>query len=188
MIPCLAIVGGVSFVIVFIVASLTMDAPLSERLSSSLLIAGGFTLALLICALSDGRKRSAATRKVRQALLAREDQSDADFLQELNRDEEPVRLEIRRAIAAFFDVPPEKIHARDKLEADYQFQEFEPALHDAIIVQILPPEETEIGPYSFNTFESMDLGDFTDETMRAMEEARQAAARADRIEESSARP
>jgi hypothetical protein len=142
-----------------------------ERADVGAMTGGMAFLASTLLYLRDRAKMSAAKRQVHQRLMARNDVADADFCGVFPIDES-ILIDVREALARFFDVPSLKIHTGDNLRDDYKYNVLEPSLHMFAIARILRKRGREIGSFRFPECPISSVGDFANEISRLVKASR----------------
>jgi hypothetical protein len=78
-------------------------------------------------------------------------------------------MQVREAIALFFDVPAGKIHACDELRRDYDFESFEPGFVSVVVRVVLDVRRVTPGRCVIRTRELNDFSDLVDEVQRVLD-------------------
>lgn len=163
---CAAIIALVVFVLtlaVLLVAGLVHPPFAAEtgfgvQAGLAAMLAGNVSLAFFLLMLRDSWRHRSTVRKVRAGLLTRFDVSDEAFAEAFPEVEARLLQLTRRAVAEFFDLPPEKIHSDDSLREDLLIDVLEPSFHMHVIfcvaqlsqTEMLSPEG-ELEPFQFST-------------------------------------
>ena len=125
---------------------------------------------ILLC-IKDRLQFFNAKRRVCQRLIEKEAIDDTGFCRVMNIADGCLLLDIRKAIADFFGVPPSKVHPGDALD-EFDYKTFELGLHMFVIGQILTNRNREIGPFVFPKQPMKDIQDFVQETCRVLDLSR----------------
>lgn len=173
MIGCAGIIAGIAFAIGLIASLFARDASLGERLLIPFMAAGMTFIAALLLFWRDKARHTRLIRRVRRKLLERDDIRDSEFAKSLP-DVDPVfLLQLRSAIAEFFNVPPARIHASDDLRQDYLFDKIEPGFHFFIMHHMIKAREIRYSPTKIVVFHSNNLQgirDLAGEIQRILED------------------
>ncbi len=132
-IPLAIVLGLVAFGLTFLSDDLTITGQL-------LIAVGAAVVTFLVSGylvIQDRWEHRVAMRRVRERLAAKSDQDDRAFCDEVLPVEAQFATAVRRQIAKFFDVPPEKIHASDTLE-EYYIDVFQTDLPSGVIGSVIP--------------------------------------------------
>ena len=86
-----------------------------------------------------------------------------------------VLLEVRKAVAEFFEVPENKIHSNDDLRGDLAFDSLEPSFHFFVICRVLQFRQVVPSGFAFCGKQLANVGDLAKEVERIL---RDLAARA----------
>ncbi len=110
-------------------------------------IAAAAFVASWLLARDDSARKVAAAEAVRRALLERVDVSDEAYASQLSGVDRELAVEVRRAVAECFDVPPAKIHPTDDLRSDYQYGVLGSDMEFFVVEQICAERGIEPRPY-----------------------------------------
>lgn len=158
MIGCAAIVGGVGFVIGLVFAMLLNDPNVPHPLLAGAITGGIAFVAALLLSSRDSSRFKSARQRVRDRLLARADVGDDEFCGGFPSCDTTLLLQTRDAVAAFFEVPPTRIHARDQFETDFESKSLGPTLPMSAVHHVLARRGVKLGSFSL-TDDIGDLGD-----------------------------
>jgi hypothetical protein len=125
-----------------------------------------FVASFLLC-IRDRSVFRKARRRMHVLLTSRGDVDCSVFCHDISLDDEELVLDIRQAVADFFDVPPAKIYGSDTL-ATYQYSTFEPGFHTFVIGRVLAKRNRNIGFFCFPEKPVKDLRDFVREIQRVV--------------------
>lgn len=167
---CAGMVAVVAFFIGGIGSLFVADATLAERgLLASGMAAAAFVAAWLLAG-DDHRRHVEAVRSVRQTLVDRPNLEDAEFTAQLPGGDDKLGIQVRSAIAAYFQVPPEKILPTDDLRRDYRYDVLGPSFEQFVVAHVCAARG--IDPVGFFVFRSAEIKDATDlcaETQRIID-------------------
>jgi len=177
-------VAAPAFVFGLIIALLTTEASLAERLMIPPMIAAIVFIAALVCFAWDYARHTRTRRVVRQALLEREDVEDDVFAAVFPDVDTTLVTQTRHAVAQFFHVPAAKVHPADKLVDDLHFDALEPSFHSFVVYHVLNARDVHPQRFLFNTGNLNDIGDLAAKIQRVLDAA-DSAHTADRNVESN---
>jgi hypothetical protein len=118
---CAGMVAVVALVIGGIGSLFVADATLAERGLIAIGVAAAAFVAAWLLAGDDQARRKEAVRSIRRTLVERQGLADAEFASQIPGGDRALGIQVRRAIAAYFQVPSEKIFPSDELRRDYQY-------------------------------------------------------------------
>lgn len=170
MIGCAGMIAAVAFVFGLIGSLLATQANLGQRLMIALMPAVSTFVATLMLLFRDNARHASAMRGVRKVLLARTDVDDHVFLAHFPDADAKLITQTRLAIARFFDVPPQKLHANDRLRNDLQFGTLQIALVSFVVDHVQIARNVKPQAFTFNTAGLADIGDLVKETQRVIRE------------------
>ena len=171
---CAAIIAVFVFVLtlaVLLVAGLVYPPFAAEtgfgvQAGLAAMLAGNVSLAFFLLMLRDSWRHRLTVRKVRAGLLTRSDVADEAFAGAFPQVEPGLLLLTRRAVAEFYDLPPEKIHPDDSLREDLLIEVLEPSFHMHVIFHVAQLSKTEmlspggeLEPFQFSTSHMTSLGE-----------------------------
>jgi len=78
-------------------------------------------------------------------------------------------VQTRQAVAAFFNVPVQKIHSKDNLRKDLGFESLEPGFHSFVAFHVLAARKVQTQSFLFNTGGLVDIGDLANEIQRLLD-------------------
>jgi hypothetical protein len=169
MIGCAGMIAAVAFIFGLIGSLFATEATFGQRLIMALMPAAMAFVATLILIARDDARHAGTMRAVRQMILARPDVSDHDFLAHFPGTDPTLIAQTRQAISQFFDVPAQKIHPTDNLHHDLQFNTLEPSFHSFVVYHVLNARNVAPQPFTFNTGELTNVGDFAEEIQRVLD-------------------
>ena len=136
-----------SGVVCSVVAILLVMDPLGRVLILSGIFAGTF-VAYWLSARVFSARQAAALRAVHQALLGRTDVGDDEYASHFSGVDRALALDVRIAVAACFDVPPEKIHPTDDLRRDFKYDDLGTGFEFFVVERVCSERGVEPRPYS----------------------------------------
>ena len=169
MIGCAGMIAAVAFIFGVIGSFFATQANLAERLMIALMPAALAFVAALLLFTRDHARHTSAMRAVRRMLVARSDVNDHDFFARFPDADSALIAQTRRAIAQFFDVPPQKLRAADSLHNDLQCGTLEPAFHSFVVYHVLNARNVEPQPFALNTADLDDIGGLAQEIQRVLD-------------------
>ena len=138
-IGCSARLAFFAFCIGTAVSLFIRTIPWPERLMVPIMPAVCTFLAAYILFLRDDVRTGKAKRLVRTELLAKADTPDQVFVSTLSTEDTLLLLDIRIAIASFFDVPAIKVPRKVDLKNDLRVDDLQPAFQFAVVDSVLKP-------------------------------------------------
>ncbi len=118
---CATLIAVVAFVVGGIGSFFFDDATLAERGLVAIGIAAAAFIAAWLLARDDSAQQNAARESVRQMLADRQGISDDEYAAQFPDTELALVMQVRNAVAEFFDVEVAKILSTDDLRRDYQY-------------------------------------------------------------------
>jgi len=158
----------VAFILASIV-SLFTSATLGGRLTLAIMSGTMTFLAALLLLARDRWRFTSTIRSVRRTLLARQNMSDTEYLERFADADPALAAQVRQEVAAFFNVPAQKIHPMDDLRKDLGFDALEPGFHSFVAGNVLAARKVEPQPFLFNTGGLTDIGDLVNEMQRILD-------------------
>jgi hypothetical protein len=145
MLGCLGCLGFIAAV-VFVVSSIAMlifagDVSWGERTAMAGMISAIVVFAVVMLGWRDKAAFHKAKKTVARQLTQRGDVSDAEFCETFPQQDPRLILEVRNAIAAFYRVPPTKIHPTDNFNDDLAWRELSPSILCNVTFHILAAYE-----------------------------------------------
>jgi hypothetical protein len=104
-----------------------------------------------------------------EILLKRVDVTDADFISYFSDIDPKLLMQIRQAIAEFFDVSIGKIHPTDTLRSAFRFDALEPTIHSYIVFHVLDARSLGMQSFTFNSSVLNGIGDLAKEVQRVFD-------------------
>ncbi|WP_417380250.1 hypothetical protein [Gimesia sp.] len=141
----------VPFVIGFVVSLFIPDVTWIERLGMAALPAGCTFFAAILLFSRDSARNSATMRDVRDDLLDCPDTTDEQFLSARPCEDTSLLLELREAIAKFFDVPVCKVARDVDLISDLCVDQLEPTFQFAVVRPSITSRQKEPQSFGFST-------------------------------------
>ncbi|MEQ8634127.1 hypothetical protein [Gimesia maris] len=141
----------VAFVIGFVASLFIPDVTWIGRLGVAAIPAGCTFLAAILLFTRDSARHSATIKKVRGNLLASWDSTDEQFLSARPAEDPSLLLELREAIAQFFDVPACKISRNVDLISDLHVDQLEPSFQFAVVRPAIISRQKEPQSFGFST-------------------------------------
>lgn len=141
----------VPFVIGFVVTLFIPDVPWIARLVGATIPAFCTFFAVILLGSRDSARYSATIKKVRGNLLASWDSTDEQFLSARPCKDASLLLELREAIAQFFDVPACKVARDVDLISDLYVDQLEPTFQFAVVRPAITSRQKEPQPFGFST-------------------------------------
>jgi len=141
----------VPFVIGFVVSLFIPQATWIDRLGMAALPAGCTFLAAILLFNRDSARTSSIMQGVRDDLLESQDTTDEQFLSARPCEDVPLLLELREAIAQFFDVPACKISWNVDLISDLHVDQLEPTFQFAVVRPAITSRQKEPQSFGFST-------------------------------------
>lgn len=169
---CAGALAAVAFLIGLVCSLFANGATFGERMTMATMPAGMTFVAALFLLVRDRWRFASTMRSVRRRLLARLDMSDAQFVEHFPTSEPSLVAQTRQAIAAFFNVPVQKIHSTDSLRKDLGFEALEPGFHSFVALHVLAARKVEPQPFLFHTGDLSDIGDLINEMQRVLDRVR----------------
>jgi hypothetical protein len=161
-------IAAVFSAIAFLASFLVPDIPFLARLGIAAMVGAITFVASAMLCLRDRWRMIAAMQRVHQRLLAKDDIGDESFCRAIQIGDDSVLLDIRCALADFFDVPPAKIHPGGDLCHEYQYRLFEPGLHAFAVVRVLTKRHRDVGSFVFTDRGMKTVGDLAKEISRIL--------------------
>jgi len=168
MFGCAGMLALVAFILASIV-SLFTSATLGGRLTLAIMSGTMTFLAALLLLARDRWRFTSTIRSVRRTLLARQDVSEAEYLKHFPASDPSLVVQTRQAVAAFFNVPVQKIHSKDNLRKDLGFESLEPGFHSFVAFHVLAARKVQTQSFLFNTGGLVDIGDLANEIQRLLD-------------------
>jgi hypothetical protein len=170
---CLGLLAAVYLAI----AAITMVAMLifareaswGERLIASAALPAIIVFAILLLAWRDKTNFRWTKRKVNRQLMQRSKVSEVDFCKPFPQQDPQLLLEIRKAIAAFFAVPPSQINPVDDLNDEFAWHDLSPTILISVTYRILAAYQVPVPSNRVIAFpKSERLGGFAEEIQQLM--------------------
>jgi hypothetical protein len=130
-----AMIAAVFFVIVLIIALLVTGANLGESLGMAGFVATIALVASMILCGVDRWRWIAKRFAVRRQLASRLDTTADKFAASFPPSDRELAIHLRDRLSAFFDAPPAKIGAHDRLE-QFQFARFMPGIYLFLMAEV----------------------------------------------------
>jgi hypothetical protein len=137
-----------------------------EWIIGLLMLASITFVAVIILKIRDGNQYESHIRVIRTALLARKDITDDEFRIPYQAEDAPWALQVREAIAKFYQVPASKIHPDDDLAADLGFYMFDIVITHYVFCHVLAANRLEDRRFSMSIENLHRLPDLTNEIRR----------------------
>jgi hypothetical protein len=165
---CAGILAIVGFVVGITLTCFDRTLGLADRLEISLMVGGiAFGAALLLGA-RDLNKYRMAMKATKKMLGDRAEIPEAEFACTFAETESVLVLQIRNAIAKFFNVPAEKIHPTDDFRNTYHFKVFEPGICFFIVHEIFSVRKIHPRPFTFESQQITDIQSLAAEIRRIL--------------------
>jgi hypothetical protein len=160
---CAAMIGLVAFVIGLVLSLFRGDKNSPSPLVCGAISGGMAFFAALLLFARDSSRQQAAISFVRRKLLGRQGVDDSEFCRHFPDCDAKLVIDIRAAIGAFYNVPPERVHPNDSLQQDLRVDTLEPSFHYFVISHIAECRKVTLGPFSFRLSALQNLHDFATE-------------------------
>jgi hypothetical protein len=169
MLGCSAIVGAVFFLVAIVPLLFVTGMGLGERFLMAAMVGGMAFLACLLLACRDTMAFHSVRRRVQRRLLRRSDMSNEEFCRAFPQHDSQLILDVRSAIAAFFQVPLTKIHPTDNLVNDLAIQALAPSFPSFVADRVLAARHIVSSPRRVVRLPSSEeFGEFVHEVQRIL--------------------
>jgi len=163
-VPTLSCAGflGVVFGIIAFVVSLAVTWDIETAAVGASMWAVLAFLAAALLALRDNLKRTKVLREIRRIFAGRPKISADQFCDYFAPWDRDIALAARKAVAAFYEIPEDRLHPDVDLWSDPVFAKFEASVR-FVVVRGAFPEAYETEPFEFPTSRPETLGDLVRE-------------------------
>ncbi|WP_417386278.1 hypothetical protein [Gimesia sp.] len=141
----------VAFVIGFVASLFIPDLTWIERLGVAMIPAFCTFFAAILLFTRDSVRYSATMQDIRKNLLNSPDTTEEQFLSARPVEDPSLLLELREAIAQFFDVPVFKVARDVDLISDLHVEQLEPTFQFAVVRPAITSRQKEPQPFGFST-------------------------------------
>jgi hypothetical protein len=130
---CAVLICLTVFPVILIVGLVIDQGTIRERLifavPFSAAVSAMVLVVVLILSARDKWRFNKTRQSVRDRLLSRHDAPEIEFVRQIPDCDPVLVTKVRQAIAAFFEVPAEKVLPTDSLKSDLYWNELEPGIH-----------------------------------------------------------
>jgi hypothetical protein len=167
---CGGMIAAVAFVIGMIVSFFATDVTVGEKLALAVMTAAMAFVAAVLLMYRDHFRHTVARRAVRRMLLARQDMVDRDYSVNSPDSDPTLIAQTRQAVAAFFDVPIEKVSIDDNLREDLNFEALEFGFHTCVVYHVLEVRNSVPRFFTFNADKLVNVRDMASEIGRVIDD------------------